>query len=32
MSIEARKVLEALESSGKEGVGVITLSLETGYS
>ena len=32
MSIEARKVLEALESSGKEGVGVITLSLETGCS
>ena len=32
MSIDARKVLEALESSGKEGIGVITLALETGYS
>ena len=32
MSIDARKVLEALEASGKEGIGVITLSLETGYS
>ncbi|MFC4700619.1 hypothetical protein ACFO4O_10645 [Glaciecola siphonariae] len=32
MSIDARTVFEALESSGKEGIGVITLALETGYS
>jgi hypothetical protein len=32
MSIDAQKVLEALESSGKKGVGLITLSLQTGYS
>ena len=32
MSAKARKILEALESSGKEGRGIITLSLETGYS
>lgn len=32
MSVKARKILEALESSGKEGRGIITLSLETGYS
>ncbi|MBF7072311.1 hypothetical protein ISG33_02695 [Glaciecola sp. MH2013] len=32
MSVNERKILEALESSGKEGRGVISLSLETGYS
>ncbi len=32
MSIKAHKILKALESSGKDGDGVITLSLETGYS